>query len=403
MAIFEIVGGHRRSARGSTGLVLTLAFFACVLALTDAVARDRATAVVAGDQHTCGLTDTGGVKCWGWNVYGQLGDGTWTRKRVRPVDVSGLTSGVAAIAAGGDHACALTTAGSVKCWGANGEGQLGDGKTTYGNTPVDVRGLTSGVAAIAAGLYHTCAVTVGGGVKCWGYNGYGQLGDGTTKDRLTPVDVSGLTSGVAAIAAGGGLYLEGGHTCAVTVDGGVKCWGYNRYGQLGDGTTKDRLTPVDVTAGLSNGVAAIAMGYYHTCAVTASGGLKCWGLNDNGQLGDGTIRKHRTPTDVSGLAIGVAAVAAGGYHTCAVTAAGGAKCWGNNYDGELGDGTTTTRLTSVDVSELASGVAAVAAGAYHTCALIAAGGVKCWGWNDNGQLGDGSRKERLTPVRVSGF
>jgi alpha-tubulin suppressor-like RCC1 family protein len=201
-----------------------------------------------------------------------------------------------AIAAGGLHTCALTAGGGVKCWGRNNRGQLGDGTTTNRNTPVNVSGLTSGVDAIAVGRYHTCALTAGGGVKCWGRNIYGQLGDGTWTQRTTPVDVSGLTSGVAAIAAGG--Y----HTCALMEGGGVKCWGRNSYGQLGDGTTTDRNMPADVS-GLTSEVAAIAAGWDHTCALTA-GGVKCWGRNSNGQLGDETTTDRDIPVDVSGLTSG---------------------------------------------------------------------------------------------------
>jgi alpha-tubulin suppressor-like RCC1 family protein len=352
-------------------------------------------AIAAGRFHTCALTAGGGVKCWGYNLYGQLGNGKFGYGPI-PADVSGLTGGVDAIAAGGYHTCALTVGGGVKCWGRNYEGQLGDGTTTQRNTPVDVNGLSSGVAAIAAGRYHTCALTAGGGVKCWGENNNGQLGDGTTTQRNTPVDVSGLSSGVDAIAAG--EY----HTCALTAGGGVKCWGRNNNGQLGDGTTTDRTTPVDVS-GLSSGVAAIAAGYYHTCGLTAGGGVKCWGRNSDGQLGDGTTTDRNTPVDVSGLTGGVDAIAAGGYHTCALTAGGGVKCWGSNSAGQLGDGTTTQRNTPVDVSGLSSGVAAIAAGYYHTCALTAGGGVKCWGRNNYGQLGDGTTTRRKTPVDVSGL
>jgi len=190
--------------------------------------------------NTCALTIAGGVKCWGDNFNGELGDGTYTN-RSTPVDVSGLTTGVTAITAGGGNTCALTTAGAVKCWGYNSNGQLGDGTTADRLTPVDVFALKSGVTSISAGTFRsTCAVTAEGAAKCWGYNGFGELGDGTTTDRLTPVAVSGLEVGVADISAAGI------HTCALTTAGAVKCWGYNSRGELGDGTTTQRLAPVAV-------------------------------------------------------------------------------------------------------------------------------------------------------------
>jgi hypothetical protein len=354
-----------------------------------------ATAVATGGYHTCAVTSGGGVKCWGDNFYSQLGDGT-TTTRLTPVDVSGLTSGVTAVAAS-FHTCAVTSVGGLKCWGWNADGQLGDGTTTTRPTPVDLSGLTSGVTAVATGISHTCAVTSGGGVKCWGNNTYGQLGDGTTTTRLTPVDVSGLTSGVTAVATGG--Y----HTCAVTSGGGVKCWGDNRTGELGDGTTTDRLTPVDVS-GLTSGATAVDGGDNQTCAVTTGGGVKCWGNNTCGQLGDGTTTTRLTPVDVSGLTSGVTAVRAAFNHTCAVTSGGGVKCWGCNFVGQLGDGTGTDRLTPVDVSGLTSGVTAVGVGnGSHTCAVTSSGRVQCWGWNVNGQLGDGTTTDSLTPVDVSGL
>ena len=206
-------------------LALTAAALLVPFGGAQPASADTAAAVAAGASHTCALTTAGGVKCWGRNGYGQLGDGT-TDNRYTPLDVTGLSAGVAAVTAGGSHTCALTTAGGLKCWGASDVGQLGDGTTDNRSTPVDVTGLTSGVAAVAAGRDHTCALTTAGGLKCWGGNGCGQLGDGTQSDRYTPVDVTALTSGVAA----GGY-----HTCALTTADGLKCWGHKRRGQLGDG------------------------------------------------------------------------------------------------------------------------------------------------------------------------
>jgi alpha-tubulin suppressor-like RCC1 family protein len=356
-----------------------------------------AVAIAAGGYHNCAVTNAGGLKCWGWNGSFQLGDGTMSDRPV-PVDTAGLSSGVAAIAGGGYHTCALTAGGGVKCWGNNGSGQVGNGLdwTYYLPTPTNVFGLTSGVAAVAAGYQHTCAVTSSGGAKCWGENRDGQLGDGTITRRLTPADVAGLSSGVTAIATGTG------QTCALTSAGGVKCWGGNDTAQLGDGTTATRLTPVDVV-GLSSGVAAIAAGGGHTCALTRGGGVKCWGYNSTGQLGDGTSASRLTPVDVVGLSSGVTAIAAGTGHTCALTSSGGVKCWGSNGNGALGDGTAASRLAPVDVVGLSSGVAAIAAGYGHTCALTGGGAVKCWGNNGSGQLGDGTTVSRLAPADVVGF
>ena len=248
-------------------------------ALGDGTTDDRATpvdvvglssgvrAVSSGWNFTCAVTNAGGVKCWGYNLRGQLGDGTTANSSV-PVDVVGLSSGVRAVSAGVFHACAVMIRGAVKCWGLNHRGQLGDGSTTESSVPVDVMGLSAGVRTVSAGIWHTCAVSAAGGAKCWGQNNYGQLGDGTTTDRHEPVDVVGLTSGVAMIATGNGGdgVADGSHTCAVTTTGpgagshaggSVKCWGINTLGQLGDGTTVDRLVPVDVS-GLTSGMRSVA-------------------------------------------------------------------------------------------------------------------------------------------------
>ena len=349
--------------------------------------------ISTGELFTCAVTTTGAAKCWGYNYYGQLGDGT-TTDRLTPVTVTGLASGVATISAGDNHTCAVTTTGAAKCWGINTFGKLGDGTTTNRLTPVTVSGLTSGVASITAGNLHTCAVTTTGAAKCWGNNGSGELGDGTTTNRITPTAVSGLTSGVARITAGDS------DTCAVTTAGAAKCWGNNGTGQLGDGTTTNRLTPTAVS-GLTSGVASITASYWHTCAVTITGAAKCWGDNTYGELGDGTTTDRLTPTAVSGLVSGTIAITGNSfYFTCAVTTAGAAKCWGFNGSGHLGDGTTTNRLTPVTVSGLATETATVASGYKHACAVTKLGVAKCWGYNLVGQLGDGTTTDRLTPVDV---
>lgn len=347
-------------------------------------------AVSAGGYHTCALTSGGGVECWGYNAYGELGDGS-TADSATPVGVSGLTSGVVAVSAGGYHTCALTAAGGVRCWGYNGYGQLGDGTTTDSSTPVAVSGLSSGVTAISAGNDHTCALAAAGAVMCWGSNGYGQLGNGSTVDSAIPIAVSGLTSGATAVSAG--WY----HSCAVS-GGAVMCWGYNAYGQLGDATTTDSTTPAGVI-GLS-AAAAVSVGGDHTCALLGGGQLQCWGYNHFGQLGDGVTATSSTPVTVSG-SLGGAGVSAGTEQTCALTGAGGVDCWGWNGFGQLGDGTTTNRDTPVAVSGMAAGDTAVTAGWYHTCALTAAGGVACWGDNAYGQLGNGSTTNSTTPVAVT--
>ena len=372
--------------------------------------------VSAGSVHTCALTTQGGVKCWGDNFYGQLADGT-TTDRDSPVDVIGLSSGVAMVAAGSVHTCALSTPGGVKCWGQGALGALGDGTGMNQSTPVDVVGLPTGVAAIAAGSQHTCALTTVGGVKCWGDNTQGALGDGQSCGTFvcaTPVDVVGLETGVTAIAVGGS------HSCALTTAGGLKCWGNNFTGQVGDGQGCGNrcTTPVDVS-GFISGVAKVAAGATHTCAITTAGNLKCWGSNVSGELGAVTTEScfsgrpcSTVPIDVCAEATcianltGVAAVAGGAEHTCALTTAGGVKCWGHNEFGELGDGTTTQRSTPVDIVALGSNIAGVSTGGNHSCALTAAGGVECWGRNTSGQLGDGQAcgiGPCTTPVDVVGF
>lgn len=303
------------------------------------------------------------------------------------------------VTSGGDHSCAITNGGAVKCWGLNDYGQLGNGSTAISHfTPVDVTGLSSGVVAIDAGRQHTCAVMNTGGAKCWGSGGSFRLGDGSgTPIVRTPVDVTALNDSLIDIAAGES------HTCALTSSGGVKCWGINSDRQLGNVSYAAGSSPdaVDVT-GLSSGVIDIVSGSYsyHTCALMATGGVKCWGHNSYGQLGDGTNSTPTSPVDVTGLSGRVVSLAVGERHTCAVMDTGSLKCWGENQRGQLGDGTFTGSFTPRDVSGLTSGVVSVAAGPFHTCAVLISGKVQCWGDGNFGKLGHGTDTTVLVPTNV---
>jgi alpha-tubulin suppressor-like RCC1 family protein len=338
-----------------------------------------ATALAAGGGHSCAIVADGRVACWG-GINGVVMYGP------RAVTVPTLTD-ITALAAGGAHSCAVVAGGRVTCWGYNYSGQLGDGTTENRSNPVAVNGV-AGAVDVAAGSAHTCALVAGGGVQCWGLNEFGQLGDGTTTNRSSPVTVRGLT-GATALSAGG--Y----HTCALVSFGRIVCWGQNDYGQLADGTTTNRTSPVAVQ-GLT-GVIAVAAGAYRTCAVTAERGVHCWGMDESSP---GEVTNRVSPAVVQGVT-GVTSLAAGGRHACAVVDGGQVRCWGSdNFEGQLGDGTTDYPWSPVAVEGLA-GATALAAGDMHTCAILSSGGVECWGWNAEGQLGDGSEQGRLAPVTVS--
>jgi alpha-tubulin suppressor-like RCC1 family protein len=361
------------------------------LSATSAASRYQyldAVGLAAGSWHTCGLRVSGQMACWGDNFAGALGDGT-TTDRHTPVAVTGLTDVIAATAGFG-HTCALRINGHVACWGRNWYGQVGDNTTTHRQIPVAVTGLTD-VTAVAANdqSQHTCALRSNGEVACWGYNEAGQLGDGTTTHRQTPVAVVDLTDATAITT---GTY----HTCALRGDGQVTCWGHNVEGQLGDGTTTDRHTPVAVV-GITDAT-AIAAGENHSCALRSSGEVACWG---GFPLGDGTANSSLTPVAVVGLT-DATAITVGGHHTCALRSNGRVACWGSNLMGQLGDGTTTHRHSPVAVVGLTDATAVVG-GEVHTCALRRAGHVVCWGANLYGALGDGTTVDRHSPVPVGPF
>jgi alpha-tubulin suppressor-like RCC1 family protein len=340
--------------------------------------------VSVGGIHTCAVATGGVAYCWGWNSRGQLGDGTSGGEQSHPARVAGDVR-FATLSAGDRYTCGLTAAGAAYCWGLN-VGQLGDGTTTDRSSPVLVAGGLN-LTTLTTGFRHTCGLAAAGDAYCWGVNGSGQLGDGTTTDRLSPVPVA---SGLVFTAVSAGDF----HTCGVTAAGAAYCWGANGDGQLGDGTTTSRSTPVRMVGDVS--FAAVNAGGFHTCGLTAAGAAYCWGANSNGrgQLGDGTTTSRSRPVPVAG-GVSFATVSAGFIHTCAVTVAGAAYCWGDNSQGQLGDGTTTSRPSPVRVAGDVSFAAVHAGGSgqalgYHTCGVTAAGAAYCWGQNARGQLGDGT-------------
>lgn len=395
--------GRRRSvirACGGALAVLAAGLTAGSGAVTPnpaAAATTPAASISSGAQFSCAVTSSGGVRCWGLGTSGQLGNSA-TTSRTSPVDVTGLTSGVASVAAGGSHACAVTTSGGVKCWGLGTSGQLGNGSTASSSSPVDVSGLTSGVAAVALGANHSCAITTAGGVTCWGLGTSGQLGNSATASSSSPVNVTGLTSGVTALGLGGA------HSCAINAAGGVVCWGSGTSGQLGNGGSASSSSPVAVT-GAASGFTSLAAGTSTTCALATAGSVKCWGLGTSGQLGNGASSSSTTPVSVSGLS-DVASIGKGASNTCAVTTGGAATCWGAEAGGQLGDGrfgsSTPTSNVPVDVLGATSGMAAISSGTDHTCALTVTGSARCWGAGSFGQLGGGPRAP-LAPAAPRGL
>ncbi|HEV7966570.1 MAG TPA: hypothetical protein VGP19_03305 [Candidatus Acidoferrales bacterium] len=372
------------------------------------VAVTCGTIIAAGESHTCALTSAGAVLCWGLNEYGQLGNGNAVNSTT-PVQVVGLPSGVVSIAAGYESTCALTNAGAVWCWGHNATGQLGNGTLTESSIPVQVldtsgNGPLGGVAVIASGQSHTCAATSAGAAFCWGDNSKGELGNGTEVGSNLPVAVSGLSSGVATIAAGSDF------TCAVTTSKGALCWGEGGSGQLGDGYSLDTTTPAMVMDSTGNaplhGVVTISAGLQDACALTSGETLLCWGTNNADELGDRTTSSQTNiPEQVlnstgNGPLTGVVAMAVGQSHTCVAAGEGSALCWGDNTDGELGNGSNSGAATPVAVTGLASAIAAVAvaAGSQHSCAVTGAGAVQCWGSNLDGQLDDSNTANSSSPV-----
>ncbi len=346
-----------------------------------------------GRDFSCYKTSTGSMKCWGSNANGQLGDGT-TTDSVTPIDVSGLAGTVSKISLGNAHSCALLSSGTVQCWGENSNGTLGNGSTTASSSPVNVQGLGGSPTAISAGASHNCALFSDGTVKCWGDNLKGQLGDGSNTDRTSAVSVAGLGGTATKIAAG---YSS---TCALLSTGTVRCWGNNSFGELGNGNTTDTTSPV--TANIGGTATDLIASSFSTCALLSTGVLKCWGTNGGAQVGNGTVGGNiSTPTTVLNLTGSVSKPArSGGSFNCALMSNASVNCWGTNTNGQIGDGTTTTRSSAVAVQGLSGSVSQLELGYDHACSLLTTGKIECWGRNHKGQLGDGTTTDSSAPVEV---
>lgn len=343
--------------------------------------------VAPGNNHTCVVSTTNIVKCWGQNDFNQLGNDSYTNSSV-PQAVPNSTNAVQ-VATGANHTCAGFNDGSIKCWGDNSQTYvLGDGNIDLTKIPYQFTTL-SNVVDVAQGSGFICAVDQGGSVFCWGKNNAGQLGDGSTTGRSTPGPVTGITTAVQ---------VEAGvdSACAVLADSSVQCWGNNTYSTYGDGTTTSSKIPV--ATGLT-GVTSLKMGVNGACALMSGGTVKCWGMNQ-GDVGNNTVTQVKSPATVLGIA-NATAIAKGVGHSCALLSDKTVKCWGQNSLGQLGLGNLTNTRQPTNVVSGLTNVEKISARVSTTCAILTDKTVKCWGNNDNGQIGDGTIVNRTTPVSVA--
>ena len=372
-------------------------------ALATAVAVPVFLQVSAGDAHSCGVTADNRAFCWGQNEAGQLGNNNPDGSSV-PIAVTGGLHFLQ-VSAGVSYRCGVATDNRAYCWGRNTFGVLGNGSMQQSFQPVAVAGGHR-FRQVSAGYFHTCGVTTTDTAFCWGNNRYGQLGDSSEFNRrLRPVPVAGGLR-FRSVSAGG--ISDRGHTCGVTLGNRGYCWGYGSDGQIGDGKTFQRRRPRAVAGGLRfrelvAGGAHSAAFASHSCGVTTDDRAYCWGSNDRGQLGDGTTVTRLKPTAVAGN-IGFSKISGGGDHTCGVTTGRAAYCWGYNVYGELGDagplGDDEPRLPTLVVGGLQFGL--VSAGRVHSCGVTTENRAYCWGNGVAGELGDGTSATTSTPVAVVG-
>ena len=394
---------HAACARLAVSRAVARGAVAAALAVAS-LAAGAAAAASADASTSAGAAATGGtLRAWGDNVTGQLGNGTETSSDT-PVKVK-LPSGtkITSVRAGCDHSVALTTKGRVLAWGLNNHGQLGDGSTTDTDTPVRVKfAAGTKITSVRAGCFFSMALTTKGHVLTWGDGAQGQLGDGSNSNTDTPVRVK-LPAGTKAksISAGDA------HALAITTKGHLYAWGYNGDGELGNGTTNDAGKPVKVGLPAGTKVKIVSAGGDHTLALSTTGQLYAWGYNGDGELGDGTTTSRDTPEAVDFLFRGtppgaITSLAAGCFHSLALTTKGVVLGWGLGTSGQLGNASTTTSKLPVGAM-LPAGtqVKSISAGCADSYARTAKGHVFAWGYNANGQLGDGTTTNSDVPVRVT--
>jgi hypothetical protein len=348
--------------------------------------------VAGGGGFTCAVTVDGVPFCWGDNSTGALGDNS-TSPHGTPAAVAGSSSFVS-ISAGLGHTCGITSAGAASCWGSNASGQLGVNSTAQKLIPTLVNGGLV-FSAMDLGTDHSCGVTTGGAVECWGANGSGQLGLGNNTQKLIPTQVA--ASGYTQVTSG--VF----YSCGTRTTGAGNCWGINGFGQLGDSTKATRTLPTLVKGGLI--FVEVVSSQTHSCGRTSAGTVFCWGFNGQGRLAQDTLtltnNESLVPKQVLGLS-SVAQLVAGQAHTCARTSGNTVYCWGLGDAGQLGNGDFNNReaATLVSLPGGVSGFVSIAAGAAHTCGVTSTGALYCWGDNFNGQLGDGSGLDQNLPTLV---
>lgn len=443
---WDFGGGASSSNQASPGAISfdTAGTFVVTLTVTDAngsqatdsvgVTVFSVQSVHAGDFHSCALMSSGSVQCWGSGAYGRLGDNNNAdHSSGVPTDVVDLTD-ASKLAVGETHSCVLMDGGTVKCWGQGDYGQLGDNNTNshFSATPIkvedpsDVSGFLTNVSQVILGGLQSCVILDNQRVKCWGRGNLGALGDNNTSSHLSgiPVNVQDLGDVTGFLNDVGSMSLAQFHACAVVTDGRVKCWGSGSNGTLGDNNTSSHSSgvPVDVVdpsdaSGFLTNVTQTTTSTFHTCALIQGGRVKCWGSGSVGRLGDNNTNSHSSgvpvnvvdPSDVSGFLTNVEQLASSQGTTCAVITGSRVRCWGYGNDGVLGDNDTSDHMSGIPVSVVdpddpsgsLSNVQSIGAEMSHFCAVVSNGrGVKCWGMGIAGLLGDGDTTDHASGVPV---